>query len=53
LGRHGDAEPVALDLLARATRDRGEGSEAVQRSRALLVELYEAWGRPDEAAKWQ
>ncbi len=53
LGRHDEAAKLALDLLARATRDRGEGSEAVQRSRALLVEVYEAWGRPEEAAKWK
>jgi serine/threonine protein kinase/Tfp pilus assembly protein PilF len=53
LGRHAEAERLALDLLARATRDRGEGSEAVQRSRELLVQVYEAWGRPDDAAKWR
>ncbi|MCU0863591.1 MAG: serine/threonine-protein kinase [Planctomycetes bacterium] len=53
LGRHEDAERLALDLLARATRDRGEGSEAVTRARELLVQVYEAWGRPDDAAKWR
>ena len=53
LGRHDDAERLALDLLARATRDRGEGSDAVQRARAALVQLYEACGRLDDAAKWR
>ena len=53
LGRHDEAAQLALDHLARATRDRGEGSEAVQKARALLVEVYEACGRRDEAAKWR
>jgi hypothetical protein len=53
LGRHDEAAQLALDHLARATRDRGEGSEAVQKARALLVEVYEACGRSEEAAKWR
>ena len=52
LARHHEAEKLALDLLARATRDH-DSIDAVLRSRALLVEVYEAWGRPEEAAKWK
>ena len=53
LGRHEDAERLALDLLERSTRDRGADSDAVRRVREELVAVYEASGRLDEAAKWR
>lgn len=51
--RFAEAEPIALDLVERTSRIDGADSENTKRSRSLLVELYEGWGKPDEAAKWR
>ncbi len=45
--RYADAEPL---LVASATGARGAAAATAARR---LVRLYDAWGKPDEAAKWR
>jgi len=52
-GRPQDAEPLALDYRARTKRSVGTEGEQTTRGRKLLFDLYTAWGRPEDAAKWQ
>ena len=53
LGRHADAEPLALDYLTRTERAMGKDHEQAARGRKLLADLYTAWGRPEDAARWK
>ncbi len=53
LERFAEAEPIALDGQERALRLAGAGSEPDTFARKLLADLYDAWGRPDEAAQWR
>ncbi|MBL9030972.1 MAG: tetratricopeptide repeat protein [Phycisphaerae bacterium] len=53
LGRYADAEPRLLEaramLEAWTSDDRGVRDDNVR----TLVRLYEAWNKPDEAARWK
>ncbi|MBL8751004.1 MAG: tetratricopeptide repeat protein [Planctomycetes bacterium] len=51
--RYEETEALVRDLLDRAQRLDGADAESTKRVRALLVSLYEAWNKPDEAAKWR
>ena len=53
LGRFEECEPLALEFHARTTRAGGSNQELLLRARKLLADLYQDWGKPDEAAKWQ
>jgi tetratricopeptide (TPR) repeat protein len=50
-GRYAEAEPLLLEIIQRptATQERGTGSQVARD----LVRLYDAEGRPDEAAKYR
>ncbi len=48
-----DCERVALEFHERTLRTVGAEHDHAQLARKLLAELYERWGRPDEAAKWR
>jgi tetratricopeptide (TPR) repeat protein len=50
-GRHGEAEP----LLVEAYEKMAPSFAADRRQQALarIVKLYEAWGRPEQAAPWK
>ena len=51
--RYEDAEPVLLDAYSgRETKLDPEHPHTIEWLKQL-VNLYESWGRPDEAAKWR
>jgi tetratricopeptide (TPR) repeat protein len=55
--RYTDAEPLLLEgyqgMLARRDRIPVENYHYLDRSHKWLVELYEAWGKPEKAAEWR
>ena len=58
LGRFDEAEPLLLDgergLAERAEAIPAESRDLVEREALTrLVALYEAWGKPDQAAEWR
>ncbi len=52
-GRYAEAEPLLLAALAAEQHAGQEQHHAAARAAAALVALYEAWGRPEEAARWR
>jgi len=53
LKRYAEAEPLALGFLERTQRGPQPDPNHVARGRQQLVELYEGWGKPEEADKWR
>jgi tetratricopeptide (TPR) repeat protein len=53
LDRWEEALVRALDLHERSLRAEGEQSDFVGRLRPMLVEIYAALGRPDDADRWR
>jgi len=53
LGRHAEAEQALLEMRAGLEALAAPPAEYLRWSTQLLVELYEAWGRPEEAAAWR
>jgi serine/threonine protein kinase len=53
LERFPDAEALAADSYERHRARYGPDDEEVEATVELLAELYEAWGRPEQAAKWR
>jgi hypothetical protein len=56
--RYADAEPLLVEACQglerrQAEEPTSERSRALIRAGKLLVQLYEDWGKPDEAAKWR
>lgn len=51
--RFGEAEPLLLGSERLLVASRGETAPIVQDARGRIVRLYEAWGKPDEAARWK
>ena len=51
--RFEEAEERALEVHQRLLEREGEGAREVGQARGLLVQLYEAWGRPEEADRWR
>ena len=51
--RFEEAEPELLDGLAGLIDALGKDHPRVAQVRANVVALYEAWGKPEEAAKWR
>jgi non-specific serine/threonine protein kinase/serine/threonine-protein kinase len=52
-GRYAEAEPLALEYHERATSGKNPGHADPDRPRALLVALYEGWGRTEDAERWR
>ena len=52
-GRYGEAETLLLSGEAGLVTARGESAPIVADARRRLVRLYQAWKRPDDAARWQ
>ncbi|HRP07659.1 MAG TPA: serine/threonine-protein kinase [Gemmatimonadales bacterium] len=52
-GRFAEAEPLLLTSERQLVEARGPQAGPVQDARQRLVHLYTAWGKPDEAARWQ
>lgn len=51
-GKFSEAEPLLLEALEHLEGRPDDGSGLIERTRALLVELYEEWGKPDKAAEY-
>jgi serine/threonine-protein kinase len=52
-GRYAEAERLLLESEAELLEKRGEMAQPVRDARQRLVDLYHAWGRPQQAAAWQ
>jgi serine/threonine-protein kinase len=52
-GRYAQAESLLVASAGKLAEIRGENATVVQDARARLVSLYEAWGRPADAAQWR
>ena len=52
-GRFGEAEELLLAGLQALSEDRGEVSLYAREARDRVIELYERWGRPREAAAFR
>ena len=52
-GRYELAEPLVLSSYSRIKTVRGNNDEFTQRSLRRVVDLYEAWGKPEKAAKYR
>ncbi|MEJ0085659.1 MAG: serine/threonine-protein kinase [Pseudomonadota bacterium] len=53
LKRYAEAEKILLDTEQRLLAARGEGAPVIADARQRLVMLYEAWNKPEEAARWR
>ena len=53
LARYAEAEQHLLAAQATSGRAPNGDGERTTRIVKLLIDLYEAWGRPDKAAKWR
>ena len=53
LGRYAEAERVLLAALEGLRAGLGDESDPVQKARDRVAELYDAWGRPGEAARYR
>jgi len=53
LGRHAEAEAVLLEARRDLEAQPGLPDRDVRATNTRLVELYEAWGRPDRAAEYR
>ena len=54
LKRFAEAEPLLISSLETLEHTRGNGAERQARiTRERIVHLYEAWGRPKQAAAWR
>jgi serine/threonine-protein kinase len=52
-GRFREAEPLLVESFERLSADRGPKHERTRDALRNLVEMYEAWGRPDTATKYR
>jgi non-specific serine/threonine protein kinase/serine/threonine-protein kinase len=52
-GRYEDAESRLVAALGVLERDLRPDDPRTLRTRAFLAELYDAWGRPENAAEWR
>ncbi len=53
LQRHADSEPLLLEGHGILKAALGDGHTRTQNAAKSLLKLYEAWGKPDEAARWR
>jgi len=53
LGRLEEAEALLLEVAEILERTRSEPDEITRSAHGLLAELYAAWGREEEAARWR
>jgi serine/threonine-protein kinase len=53
LGRHSEAEPLLIGSYKRMRESTGVSNDSKESTRMWLVDLYEAWGKPDEAARYR
>ena len=53
LGRHDEAETFLLEAHRGLVDSSGSDHVRTLTAAGYLVELYEAWGKPDQAAEWR
>ncbi len=53
LDEYADAEPLLIECYQRRSATRGPDHAETAKALRLMVELYEAWGKPDDAAVWR
>jgi serine/threonine-protein kinase len=53
LKHYREAEEELLPAYAGLKATRGEQHEATRKTVSRLIELYEAWGKPDQAASYR
>jgi serine/threonine-protein kinase len=51
--RYDDAEAILADSHTRLSTDKGAIPESADRARGFLIELYDAWNRPHDAARYR
>ena len=51
--RYAEAEQILLDVYQRLETKRGSAHKYTQEAGRDLIKLYEAWGRPEEAARYR
>ncbi len=53
LGRYAEADSLMVHSAGRLEAQSGLADRHTQEAVHYLVELYEAWGRPEQAAAWR
>jgi eukaryotic-like serine/threonine-protein kinase len=53
LKHYDEAEPLLLSSYDALTKAQGVSPRDVREARARLAALYQAWGKPDQAAQWR
>ena len=53
LKRYDEAEQILLDSERRLVAARGESAPVIVDARQRLVDLYVAWNKPEQAARWR
>ncbi len=51
--RFADAEPLFIEFYDVSAKSRDASPAAVQAAGRQVVQLYEAWGKPEKAAEWR
>jgi serine/threonine protein kinase/Tfp pilus assembly protein PilF len=52
-GEFAEAERLLLDCLEPLREHHGDDGRSVKATRRRLAELYDAWGKPEEAVRWR
>jgi hypothetical protein len=53
LGRHEEAKPLLIQGYAQLNAEFGAAHELTQEAIQRLVDLYDDWGKPEQAARWR
>jgi serine/threonine-protein kinase len=53
LQRYNEAEPLLLESISIMKAHHGEQSEQTRQAVSRLIKLYEAWGKPEKAARYR
>jgi non-specific serine/threonine protein kinase/serine/threonine-protein kinase len=53
LGRYAEAEALLLNCFQTLTTAQGVSKKRRQEALDRIIQLYEAWGKPDKAAQWR
>ena len=51
--RFDEAEPLVLEAYERLRSDREVLDLIKREARARVIDLYDAWGKPQQAAEWR
>ncbi|UCC32085.1 MAG: hypothetical protein JSU86_07350, partial [Phycisphaerales bacterium] len=48
-----DAELLLLESYPTLSRNLGESQELTQQAIQRVLDLYDAWGKPEQASRWR